>query len=488
MEFASTLAQQDRRRWGALAIVIAAQFMVILDVAIVNVALPSIKDDLGFSEASLQWVITAYAILFGGALLLGGRLGDLFGRRRVFLAGMGLFTASSLLSGLAWSEGALIAFRGLQGLGGALLAPAALSILMTTFTEGRERNLALGIWGAASGSGAAAGVLLGGVLTSYLHWSWIFFINVPVGVAVMALTPWLLDESRVDVGHRHFDLTGAVTVTSGVMLLVYAMTRAAEDGWLTLETLGFLAASVVLIGSFLVVELRTRVPLLPLRIFRLRSLAVANATAVLVAAVAFSEFFLLTLYLQQVLDFSPIETGLAFLPITLTIIVVSNVAQTLVTRIGVRPVLTTGLLLAAVALAYFVRLPADGHYLNDVLPALVLSGIGLALCFVPMTIAGLTGVESSDAGVASGLINTSRQIGGAVGLAAVSTIAITASNGAAGDGASLTHGFQVSFAVLAVLAVAGAVLVAAFIEPRKPRDADVPVLHEEPTVALEEAA
>ncbi|HEU5010647.1 MAG TPA: MFS transporter, partial [Gaiellaceae bacterium] len=337
-------------------------------------------------------------------------------------------------------------------------------------------------------SGAAAGVLRGGVLTSYLDWSWIFFINVPVGIAVMALTPWLLDESRAGVGHRHFDLTGALTVTSGVMLLVYAMTRAAEDGWLTLSTLALLVASLVLVGSFLVVELRTRVPLLPLRIFRLRSLAVANATAVLVAAVAFSEFFLLTLYLQQVLDFSPIETGLAFLPITLTIIVVSNVAQTLVTRIGVRPVLTTGLLLAAGALAYFGRLPADGHYLNDVLPALVLSGVGLALCFVPMTIAGLTGVASSDAGVASGLINTSRQIGGAVGLAAVSTIAITASSGAAGDGASLTHGFQVSFAVLAVLAVAGAVLVAAFIEPRRPRDADVPVLHEESTVALEEAA
>jgi EmrB/QacA subfamily drug resistance transporter len=411
----------------------------------------------------------------------------------VFLAGMGLFTVSSLLSGLAWSEAALIGSRALQGLGGALLAPAALSILMTTFSEGRERNVALGIWGAASGSGAAAGVLLGGVLTSYLNWSWIFFINIPVGVAVMALTPFLLAESRSEVGHRHFDLTGAVTVTSGVMLLVYAMTRAAEDGWLTLSTLGLLVASLVLLGAFLVVELRTRVPLLPLRIFRLRSLAVANATAVLVAAVAFSEFFLLTLYLQQVLDFSPMETGVAFLPITLTIIVVSNVAQTLVTRIGVRPVLTTGLLLAAVALAYFVRLPADGHYLNDVLPALVLSGIGLALTFVPMTIAGLTGVERSDAGVASGLINTSRQIGGAVGLAAVSTIAITASSGAAGDGstaagAALTHGFQVSFAVLAVLAVVGAVLVAAFIEPRRPRDADVPVLHEEPTVALEEAA
>ncbi len=495
MDSASISARQDSRRWGALAIVIAAQFMVILDVAIVNVALPSIKDDLGFSEASLQWVITAYAIVFGGALLLGGRLADLFGRRRVFLVGMGLFTVSSLLSGLAWSEGALIVFRGLQGLGGALLAPAALSILMTTFSEGRERNLALGIWGAASGSGAAAGVLLGGVLTSYLDWSWIFFINIPVGLAVMALTPWLLAESRAEVGHRHFDLAGAVTVTAGVMLLVYAMTRAAEDGWLTPSTLGLLSASVVLLVAFLVVELRTRVPLLPLRIFRQRTLAVANATAVLVAAVAFSEFFLLTLYLQQVLDFSPVETGLAFLPITLTIIVVSNVAQTLVTRIGVRPVLTTGLVLAAGALAYFARLPADGHYARDVFPALVLSGVGLALTFVPMTIAGLTGVARADAGVASGLINTSRQIGGAVGLAAVSTIAITASSGAAEDGrssvaagAALTHGFQVSFAVLAVLAIAGAVLVAAFIEPRRPRGADVTVLQEEPTVVFEEAA
>ena len=494
MESASILTQQDGKRWGALAIVIAAQFMVILDVAIVNVALPSIKDDLGFSEASLQWVITAYAIVFGGALLLGGRLADLFGRRRVFLVGMGLFTASSLLSGLAWSEGALIASRALQGLGGALLAPAALSILMTTFREGRERNIALGIWGAASGSGAAAGVLLGGLLTSYLDWSWIFFINLPVGLAVMALTPWLLEESRADVGHRHFDLAGAVTVTAGVMLLVYAMTRATEDGWLTLSTLGLLVASVLLLFAFLLVELRTSVPLLPLRIFRLRTLAVANATAVLVAAVAFSEFFLLTLYLQQVLDFSPVETGLAFLPITLTIIVVSNVAQTLVTRMGVRPVLATGLLLAAGALAYFARLPADGSYVSDVLPALVLSGFGLALTFVPMTIAGLTGVASTDAGVASGLINTSRQIGGAVGLAAVSTIAITASSGAergrgaVAAGAALTHGFQVSFGVLAGLAIVGALLVAAFIEPRRPRGADVTVLQEEPGVMLEEAA
>src|SRR4029077_10026792 len=257
-----SISTKSDRRWSALALIVTAQFMVILDVAIVNVALPSIKSDLGFSQPNLQWVISAYAILFGGTLLLGGRLADLFGRRRLFVLGLALFAVSSLLCGLAWSEGSLITFRAVQGLGGALLAPAALSLLMTTFAEGRERNLALGIYGAASGSGAAAGVLLGGVLTSYLNWSWIFFINIPVGVAVMALTPFLLGESRAEVGHRHFDLTGAVTVTSGVMLLVYAMTRAAEDGWLTLSTLGLLVASLVLIGGFLVVELRTRMPLL----------------------------------------------------------------------------------------------------------------------------------------------------------------------------------------------------------------------------------
>src|SRR5512140_732571 len=269
--------EQDRKRWLALAVIVAAQFMVVLDVAIVNVALPSIKTDLHFNQENLQWVITAYSILFGGVLLLGGRLADLLGRRRLFVAGLALFSVSSLLCGIAWSEGSLIAFRAVQGLGGALLAPAALALLMTTFAEGRDRNRALGIYGAASGSGAAAGVLLGGVLTSYLNWSWIFFINVPVGVAAIVLTPLLLQESRAGLEHRHFDFPGAASITAGLMLLVYTMTRATTDGWSTPSTLALLAGSVALVLTFIAIELRSPSPLLPLRIFRSRTLAAANA-------------------------------------------------------------------------------------------------------------------------------------------------------------------------------------------------------------------
>src|SRR5213080_2591555 len=263
--------KQDRRRWWALAVIVAAQFMVVLDVAIVNVALPSIRTDLHFSQESLQWVVTAYAILFGGALLLGGRMSDLLGRRRLFIAGLALFTVSSLLDGLAWSEGSLITFRALQGLGAALLSPAALSILTTTFEEGRERNIALGVWGAASGSGGAAGVLLGGALTSAFSWSWIFFINVPAGVLVLSLVPFLLQESRANLDHRHFDAAGAASITGGLMLLVYAMTRATQHSWATGETIGLLAAAAALIVAFVVIEVRSKAPLLPMRIFRLRT-------------------------------------------------------------------------------------------------------------------------------------------------------------------------------------------------------------------------
>jgi EmrB/QacA subfamily drug resistance transporter len=471
------------RRWVALALIVVAQFMVILDVAIVNVALPEIGADLGFTPQSLQWVITAYAIFFGGVLLLGGRLADLLGRRRVFMAGVALFTASSLLAGLAWSEGALIAFRALQGLGGALLAPAGLSILMTTFQEGRERNLALGIWGAASGSGAAVGVLLGGLLTSYLSWSWNFFINVPVGVAVVVLAPLLLIESRASAaGRRHFDLAGAAAVTSGLMLFVYALTRATEDGWTSATTIGLLSASVALLVGFVFIELRSTVPLLPLRIFRLRTLSAANVIVVVVASIAFSWFFLQTLYLQRVLDYSAIQTGVAFVPIALTIAIFSNVAQTLVTRLGVRSVLTTGLLITAASLALLAGSPVDGSYFWDLFPAFLLGGLGLSLCFVPMTIAGLSGVAPSDAGVASGLINTSRQIGGAVGLAAISTIATTLTNqyvdshagSTPATGAALTHGFEASFYVLAALAVFGALVAVALIRPEpEPLAADM---------------
>src|SRR5947208_12609776 len=291
-------AERSRRKGLALAVVVAAQFMVVLDIAIVNVALPAIKSDLHFAQANLQWVISAYAILFGGVLLLGGRLADVFGRRRVFMAGLAIFSISSLLCGVSWSEGSLIAFRGMQGLGGALFAPAGLSILMTTFAEGRERNRALGIWGAASGSGGAAGVLLGGFLTSYLSWSWVFFINVPVGIAVIAAAPLLLGESRGQ-GHRHFDVAGATSVTAGVMLLVYAMTRATQEAWGSLATVSLLGASVVLLAAFVAIEMRSPAPLLPMRIFRNRMLSGANATAAMIGAIAFSEFFLLTLYMQQ---------------------------------------------------------------------------------------------------------------------------------------------------------------------------------------------
>jgi EmrB/QacA subfamily drug resistance transporter len=480
----------SRRRWSALALIVTAQFMVILDVAIVNVALPSIKSDLGFSATGLQWVITAYAILFGGTLLLGGRLADLLGRRRMFVAGLALFAASSLLSGFAWSAGSLVAFRALQGLGGALLAPAALSLLMTTFAEGTERNRALGIYGAASGSGAAAGVLLGGVITSYLGWSWIFFVNVPVGVVAIALTPFLLRESRAELAHRHFDLAGAASITSGLMLLVYALTRATTDGWSSPVTLGLLAGAAALIAAFVAIELRSRSPLLPLRIFRLRALSAANATMAMLGAVTFAEFFVLTLYVQDVLHYSAVQSGVAFVAFALSVVVTSNLAQAVVGRIGVRATLLTGLTLAAVSVGLLTRIPVDGHYFWDLFPAFVLGGAGLGFSFVPVTIASLTGVERADAGVASGLVNTSRQIGGAIGLAAISTVAASAAasyahaHGASAGSASATvSGFQTSFVVLGGLLVAAFVVAAVFLRPARERVEEV-----EPATQLQEAA
>jgi EmrB/QacA subfamily drug resistance transporter len=483
------------RRWSALALIVTAQFMVILDVAIVNVALPSIKTDLHFSETNLQWVISAYAILFGGALLLGGRLADILGRRRLFVAGLALFAAASLLCGFAWSEASLIGFRALQGLGGALLAPAALSLLMTTFAEGRERNLALGIYGAASGSGAAAGVLLGGVLTSYLGWSWIFFINVPVGVAAIALAPVLLRESRADFAHRHFDVPGAVSITAGLMLLVYATTHATNHGWGAPSTLALFGAAAALVAAFIAIELRSRSPLLPLRIFRLRTLTAANVAMAIVGAVAFSEFFVLTLYLQDVLQYSAVQSGAAFVGFAGAVVVVSNIAQLVVGRIGVRPTLTVGLLLSAVSVAALTRLPVHGHYFQDLFPWFVLGGAGMGLSFVPVTIASLTGVERSDAGVASGLINTSRQIGGAIGIAAVSAIVATSTTnyvhthaGVSGtSGVALDHGFQTGLYVLTALLVLGAVIAFGLVRPT-PRPAEAVGSVDDEAFVLEEAA
>jgi len=464
----------DRTRWFALGLIIAAQFMVVLDVAIVNVALPSIRTDLHFSQESLQWVITAYSIVFGGVLLLGGRLADLLGRRRLFVVGLALFTVSSLLDGLAWSEGSLIAFRSLQGLGAALVSPAALSILTTTFAEGPERNKALGIWGAVSGSGAAAGVLLGGALTSGLSWSWIFFVNVPVGALVIGLTPFLLRESRADLEDRHFDFSGAVSITGGLVLLVYGMTRAAQHGWGTGETVGLLGGAAALIVTFFVIESRSHAPLLPLKIFRLRTLTASNVAGLLMGAALFAQFFLLTLYLQEVLHYSALKTGVAYIALTLTTIAFSAVAQALVTRVGVRPILPLGLALSAVALVLFARLPVHGHYFADLFPAFLISGLGLALAFIPMSIGALTGVQPAEAGVASGLISTSQQIGGAVGVAIATTVAtsftrryVDAHAGSnAFSGPALTHGFQIAFYFLAALAAAGALISVLMLESR----------------------
>jgi EmrB/QacA subfamily drug resistance transporter len=481
------------RRWLALAVIVVSQFMVVLDTAIVNVALPSIKTDLHFSQEDLQWVITGYSICFGGVLLLGGRLADLLGRRRVFMAGILLFTVSSLLDGLAWSEASLITFRCLQGLGAALISPAALSLLATTYEQGRERNRALGIWAAASSSGAAAGALLGGALTSGLGWAWIFYVNVPVGALVIGVSPRLLRDSRTDVRQRHFDFAGAAVITGGLMLLVYGMTRATQLGWRSPASISLLVASGLLIASFFVIEYRSKAPLLPLRILRLRTLAGSNVSALFAGAIIVSQFLLLTLYLQQVLHYSPIETGVAYIGLTLTTIVFTRVTQALVTRVGVRTVLPAGLALSTVALVLFARLPAHGHYFTDLFPAFLISGLGLAMTFVAMSIGALTGVRQADAGIASGFINTNIQIGGAVGVAAAITIATTATNTylhahagvGAFNGAALTYGFGIAFRVLAVTAAVGAVLAALMIksqqsaaehEPESARDALEPAV------------
>ena len=476
-----------RSRWAPLALVVAAQFMVVLDLAIVNVALATIKTDLGFSQAGLQWVISAYAIVFGGFLLLGGRLADLLGRRRMFVAGASLFTLSSVLCGLAWSAGSLVAFRAVEGLGGALLAPAGLSLLMTTFREGRDRNLALGIWGAASGSGAAVGVLLGGVVTSALSWPWIFYINVPVGVAIVALAPRFLAETRVEPdGPRHFDLAGAGSITASLMVLVYGLTRAAQVGWGSAETILLLATAASLAAAFVIVERRAAAPLLPFRVFRGNTLASASLVTGVIYTVAFSQFFLLTLYLQDVLGYSAARTGLAFTAIALTVAVMSNVAQRLVTWLGPRRVVVAGLLFATASEALLVRLPVRGHYASDLLPSFLLIGLGLGVSFVAVTIAALQGVGPADAGVASGLVNTSRQIGGAVGLAVVSTIAAsyTRRSGVQETAAAeLTHGFRVSFAVLTVLAIGGAILAGITLRPARRTEAVPAELAELPEAA-----
>jgi EmrB/QacA subfamily drug resistance transporter len=455
------VSESGRSKWLVLAVVGAAFFMTILDVAIVNVAIPSIQRDLHIAESTVQWVITAYAITFGGFLLLGGRMADLLGRRRIFVVGLVLFTLASLLCGLAWSAGVLIGARALQGIGAAIISPAALSIVTTTFSEGAERNKALGVWGALGGSGAAVGVLLGGILTTYLGWEWIFFVNVPVGALVLAATRPIVHESHAELGHRRFDAMGAITVTGGLALFVYAISKAPDVGWATGRTIGLLIAAVVILAAFVVWELRTTAPLVPFGIFRIRTLMGANVVGLLLGATIYANFFLLTLYVQGVLGWSALKTGLTFLATAGTAAIWAGVAQALVTKVGPRVVMTVGMAVLALTVLGYTRLPVDGHYWPDLLPLYLFFAVGLTFGFVPVTIAGFIGVPPHQAGLASGLLNTTQQVGGAIGVAVTATIFVSHAKAGNFTPQAFTSGYHWAFAALVAFAVAGAV--AAFV-------------------------
>ena len=454
------MVTSERRKWLALALLSAVQFMVVLDIAIVNVALPSIKIDLGFSQENLQWVISAYALTFGGFLLLGGRAADLLGRRRLFFVGLVVFTLASLLAGFAWSEASLITARTVQGLGAAIITPSALSILSTTFVEGRERNIALGVWGAVGGFGAAAGVLLGGILTETLGWEWIFFLNVPVGAIAFVLTPTLLAESR-DAHVKSFDAAGAVLVTGGLSSLVYAITQAGQSGWLGGRTIGFFVLAAALLVGFAAWEQRHPEPLMRFGILRIRTVTGANVAGFILGTATFSMFLMLTLYMQQVLGYSAMQTGVAYLAVAGTAILWSAVAAQLVTRVGVKPVLVVGMIALTGGVLYFTQVSVGGSYVSDLLPGFLLVGLGLGFSFVPISIAALAGVQPAEAGLASGLINTSQQIGGALGIAALSTIATSRTDHAVASGTALpdalVHGFTAAFFTGVGLAAVGIV-------------------------------
>ncbi len=453
------------KRWLALALLCIAQFMVVLDASIVNIALPTIGSALDFSQDDLSWVVNAYVLTFGGFLLLGGRLADLLGRRRVFMAGLVVFALASLAGGFATNDIQLVVARAVQGLGAAIVSPAALSIITVTFKEGAERNKALGAWGAVAGSGGAVGVLLGGVLTDGLGWEWVLWVNVPIGIVAAMLAPRLIAESRSAAESRSFDIPGGVTVTAGLSLLVYAIVNAEKAGWGSTETIVLLAIAVALIASFVAIEQRSRAPLVPFRIFRLPTLTGANAVGLLVGASLFSMFFFASLYMQQVLGYGAIKAGLSYLPLSAGIIISAGVSSQLSTRIGFKPVLVTGLVFIAVALFWWAQVSPDGSYVTDILGPSVIAAIGLGLAFVSITIAAVAGVEERESGLASGLINTSQQVGGALGLAILATIAnsvsddkLAAARTPAEQGAALTDGFQQAFMTGAGLAVLALVL------------------------------
>jgi EmrB/QacA subfamily drug resistance transporter len=474
----------ETNRWFVLVLVCIAQFMVILDATIVNVALPSIQNGLHFTTSSLQWIVNGYTLVFGGFLLLGGRASDLFGRQRLFIAGVIIFTAASLMNGVATSSGMLVGGRALQGFGAALVSPAALSIVTTTFAEGAERTKALGVWSAIAAGGSAVGLIVGGMLTEWLSWRWVFFINLPIGIAAALLSLRFVPNSRAEDKPETADIAGAVSVTGGLLVLVYALVKAQSYGWGSGKTIGLGALALALLVSFVLVELRSKAPLIRLGIFKLRSLSGSNAAMLFVFSGLFAMFYFASLYLQQVLGYGPLRAGFAFLPFTFGIVIGAGGAQQLIQRIGIRTVTYIGLTLGVIGLALFTQLPTHGSYLVNVFPTIVIVSIGMGLAFVPLTLLATTNVDDADAGLASGLFNTSQQVGGALGLAVLSTLAssqtsrLTGGSGPViGHSAALTSGFHVAFGVGALLLIGGIAMLLVTV-----RRSDVARIHTEDAV------
>jgi EmrB/QacA subfamily drug resistance transporter len=456
-------------RWHVLALVCVAQFMVILDATIVNVALPTIEDGLHFSPTGLQWIVNSYTLVFGGFLLLGGRAADLFGTPRLFIAGLALFTGASLVNGIATSSGMLVGGRAVQGLGAALVSPAALAIVTRTFRDGAERTKALGVWSAIAAGGGAAGLLLGGVLTETLSWRWVFFINLPIGIVAALLALRMISNEVGDEKPATTDTAGAVTVTGGLLVLVYAIVKAETYGWASGKTLGLFAVAIALLAAFVAVELRSRAPLIRLGIFKTRSLTIANVSMLLVGSGLFAMFFFVSLYVQQLRGYSPIKAGLAFLPFTFGIVIGAALAQQAIRRFGVKYVPVGGLVLAVVGILLYTQLSLTGSYFGEVFPAVMATSIGMGLTFVPVTLLATTNIPGEDAGLASGLFNTSQQIGGALGLAVLSTLAASRTSGregALGHDGALLSGYHLAFVVGAALMASAIVLLATMIRRR----------------------
>jgi EmrB/QacA subfamily drug resistance transporter len=482
----------DINRWRAFALLAVAYFMTIVDLTIVNVSLPTIGRDLHFSATSLQWVATAYLLTFGGFLLLGGRAADLLGRRRVLMSGLGLFSAASLACALATGDGVLIGSRAVQGIGAAVMLPAALSIVMNMFQEGAERNKALGIWGAIAASGATVGLITGGLLTRYAGWQYIFYLNLPIGVAALALVPRIVPESRLaTITRRGFDAAGALTGTAGLVLLVDAISQAPQYGWGGTRTIAVLAAATALLVAFLVIESRVKDPVVPLSIFRLRTLAGANTAGLLLGGSFYSFFFVGTLYMQEVLHYSAVQTGIAWLATSLTVVALAGLSQLLVTRVGPKVVMAIGMTLLGTGVLWATQAPVHGHFAANLLGPFVITGAGAAFAFIPISIAALTGVEEHRAGLASGLLSTSQQLGGAIGIAIGSGVAASHTRAMLHAGhavpAALTGGFQHAFWVLSAIGLLAIPAIFALVRRTEPPNAAEKVTVREPQCAVPSA-